>query len=98
MAKQRATRGPAARTRRQYSTGDAELDRRLSALVEELELALGKVGIHHRQRNAVKSQIPCGKPGVFPIIRHREDIFGIEVFPSAVSAVSMLFWRRTCGQ
>src|SRR5438309_6412283 len=39
MAKQRATRGPAARTRRQYSTGDAELDRRLSALVEELELS-----------------------------------------------------------
>src|SRR2546427_7013652 len=26
-------------TRRQYSTGDAELDRRLSALVEELELS-----------------------------------------------------------
>src|SRR3984893_10144236 len=39
MAKQRPTRGPAARTRRQYSTGDAELDRRLSALVEELELS-----------------------------------------------------------
>jgi uncharacterized protein (TIGR00730 family) len=39
MAKERTVR-PRARTgtRRQYSTGDAELDRRLTALVEELDL------------------------------------------------------------
>src|SRR5229473_2551008 len=39
MTKERATRASATRTRRQYSTGDAELDRRLTALVEELKLA-----------------------------------------------------------
>ena len=39
MAKQKPTRGLAARTRRQYSTGDAELDRRLNALVEDLQLS-----------------------------------------------------------
>ncbi len=40
MAKERTAR-PSSRTgtRRQYSTGDAELDRRLTALVEELKLA-----------------------------------------------------------
>jgi uncharacterized protein (TIGR00730 family) len=37
MAK--AVKPPRTRTRRQYSTGDADLDRRLTALVEELELA-----------------------------------------------------------
>src|SRR6266852_6033644 len=39
MTKERATRASATRTRRQYSTGDADLDRRLTALVEELKLA-----------------------------------------------------------
>jgi uncharacterized protein (TIGR00730 family) len=40
MPKERTARTTArARTRRQYSTGDAELDRRLNALVEELDLA-----------------------------------------------------------
>jgi len=39
MTKQKAARPAATRTRRQYSTGDADLDRRLMALVEELKLA-----------------------------------------------------------
>ncbi len=40
MPKERTTRTPTRGPRRAYSTGDAELDRRLSALVEELDLAL----------------------------------------------------------
>ncbi|HYT13758.1 MAG TPA: TIGR00730 family Rossman fold protein [Candidatus Nitrosopolaris sp.] len=39
MAKERTTRTPTRGPRRAYSTGDAELDRRLNALVEELDLA-----------------------------------------------------------
>ena len=39
MPKGRTTRTPTRGPRRAYSTGDAELDRRLSALVEELDLA-----------------------------------------------------------
>ena len=39
MPKERTTRTPTRGPRRAYSTGDAELDRRLSALVEELDLA-----------------------------------------------------------
>jgi uncharacterized protein (TIGR00730 family) len=40
MPKERSARKPTpARTRRPYSTGDAELDRRLTALVDELHLA-----------------------------------------------------------
>jgi uncharacterized protein (TIGR00730 family) len=39
MTKQKAARPSATGTRRQYSTGDAELDSRLMALVEELKLS-----------------------------------------------------------
>src|SRR6266567_2300345 len=39
MPKERTTRTPTRGPRRAYSTGDAELDRRLNALVEELDLA-----------------------------------------------------------
>ena len=39
MPKEGTTRKPTRGPRRAYSTGDAELDRRLNALVEELDLA-----------------------------------------------------------
>src|SRR2546425_8271075 len=39
MPKETPTRKPTRGPRRAYSTGDAELDRRLNAVVEELELA-----------------------------------------------------------
>src|SRR2546427_7604505 len=39
MPKETPTRKPTRGPRRAYSTGDAELDRRVTALVEELELA-----------------------------------------------------------
>src|SRR5512139_2305884 len=37
-------------------------------------LFLGIVQIDHRQRDGMKSQVPCRKPRVFPFIRHRNDI------------------------
>src|ERR1044072_1509748 len=60
---------------------------------EQDQLALGELRIHHRQRDAVESQIPSGIPRVFPLIGHGDDIRVVEVLPLAVASMFALDWR-----
>ena len=50
----------------------------------QVELLLGEVGIGDRQRDGMKGQVPGGVPGVFPLVRHRNDVVIDHVEPVAV--------------
>ncbi len=41
---------------------------------KQQQLLLGKFRIDQRQRQAMKRQIPCGEPGIFPLIGHRDNV------------------------
>src|SRR5215471_21579742 len=51
---------------------------------EEDELTLSEIGIDKRMRDAMKSQVPSRKPGVFPFVGHREHITYIDMRPFVV--------------
>ena len=44
------------------------------SLQHEFELLLGEVRIDQNQRDAMKSQVPAGVPGILPLVRHRDDV------------------------
>src|SRR5205814_756971 len=52
---------------------------------EQDELLLGEIGVDQRQRNTVECQVPCSVPGVFPGVRHRDDISSIEMPPLSIT-------------
>ena len=54
---------------------------------QQLQLALGEVGVDERQGHAVKRQIPGGVPGVLPRVGHRQHVLVVEVRPVGVAAV-----------
>ena len=58
------------------------------------ELLLGELAIHQRQRHAVERQVPCGVPGILPLVGHRNDVGVIEVGPLVVAPVDPLGRRR----
>lgn len=62
---------------------------------QKVELFLRKGGIHHGERDAVECSVPGGEEGIFPLVRHRENIFDVEVTPLAVS--DPLAFRRRFG-
>src|ERR1700752_4506528 len=47
-------------------------------------MSLGKFGIDHRKRQRVEGQIPGGKPGIFPLVRHGEYLACIKMLPVMV--------------
>ncbi len=51
----------------------------------QFELFLGKVNIHHGQGNGVESQVPGRVPGIFPLVRHGDDVFVDHVIPTLVA-------------
>jgi hypothetical protein len=57
---------------------------------DERELLLGEVGIHQRQRHAMKGQIPGGIPGKLPFIGHRDDVGVVEMGPLMVAPLHAL--------
>ncbi len=59
----------------------------------QIELALGKLWIDQRERNAVKGQVPRCVPGKFPFIGHRHHPLVVEMPPLGVATVQAL-WRR----
>ena len=47
------------------------------------------------KRNAMKRQVPGGVPGIFPFVRHGDDIFVVEVWPIVITTIEpFLRWRR----
>ncbi len=57
----------------------------VEALQQEIELLLGEVDIDDRERDGLKGEIPGGEPGIFPLVRHRDDMLVDHVRPVAVS-------------
>ena len=62
------------------------LPARMQVLVIEHqeELVLGEVGIDEVQRDRVEGQIPRRVPGIFPLVRHRDDVGVHHVGPPGV--------------
>src|SRR6266536_5692352 len=60
---------------------------------QQNQLLLGELRVDQRKRDTVKRQIPGGEPGVFPLVGHRDDVGGVEVFPVGVAAGPAFGWR-----
>ena len=52
----------------------------------QVELALGEVGVDHRQRHAVEREVPRRVPRVLPLVGHRDDVVVDHVEPRLVAA------------
>src|SRR6266498_5610236 len=58
---------------------------------KEIELLLGEMRIDFRKWNHVESEVPCREPGIFPFVRHRDDVAVEKMSPFTVAAeVSLL--------
>ena len=53
------------------------------------ELVLGKVEVHERQRNGMKSEIPGRIPGIFPLVGHGEHVAVEHVEPLGISGFAV---------
>ena len=51
----------------------------------QLELLLGELDVHHRQRERVERKVPRRVPGIFPLVRHRDDVAVEHVEPVDVA-------------
>ena len=49
------------------------------------ELVLGKLGVDHRQRNAMKREVPRRIPRILPFVGHGDDVGVVEVRPFVVA-------------
>src|SRR5512138_3587123 len=58
---------------------------KVAGLEHQLQLALPKTFIHQRQGCYMKGEIPGGIPGIFPFVRHRDDIGVSHVTPTVVA-------------
>ena len=54
----------------------------------EEQLVLGEVEVHKRQGNCVKSQVPSGIPGIFPLVGHRDDVAIQHVEPLGIPDIA----------
>ena len=55
---------------------------------KQIELLLGEVRIDLRKWNHVEREIPRREPGIFPFVRHRDDVAIEKMSPFAVAADS----------
>ncbi len=49
----------------------------VQAAQHQQQLLLGEVEIDQREGSGVEGEVPCGVPGVLPLVRHRDDV-GVE--------------------
>ncbi len=54
-------------------------------LEHQVQLLLAEVLVHQRQREHVKRQVPRRVPGIFPLVRHRQDVGVVHVVPVLVA-------------
>src|SRR5512135_1280087 len=57
---------------------------------EQKYLLLGKIHINQAHGDAMECQIPCSEPGIFPGIRHENDVSCIKMPPGSIA---MTLWR-----
>ena len=57
----------------------------ITGLQQELQLFLAKVRVDQRQCRDVKGKIPGGVPGIFPFVRHRNQVRVVHVSPTVVA-------------
>ena len=67
-------------------------------LAQQDQLILGEPGIDERQGHQVKGPVPGGEPGVFPLVRHGDDIGSVEMEPIVVPAGLAAFWTAPAGR
>src|SRR6266498_958444 len=60
------------------------------------ELFFRKLRVDQCQRDAVKRQVPCSVPGVFPLVRHGDDVGVVKIWPLMIAAAQTIFRRRRC--
>src|SRR5207244_6364757 len=53
---------------------------------EKIELLLREVRIDFRKWNHVESEVPCREPGIFPFVRHGDDVAVEKMSPFVVAA------------
>ena len=64
-------------------------------LAEEQEhLMLRELRVRGAQSDDVERQVPSREPGIFPAVRHRQDISAVDVAPVAVPARETRARRR----
>ena len=51
----------------------------------QVQLLLAEVLVHQGEREDVKGQVPRRIPGVFPLVRHRDDVRIVHVVPVVVA-------------
>ena len=61
---------------------------------EQHELLLCESRIDEGERDDVECEIPGGKPGILPFIRHGDDVAGVDVRPLVVAAFEPFARRR----
>ena len=52
---------------------------------QQIELLLGEIDVDGRQGERVKGEVPGGEPGIFPLVRHREDVIAYHVEPLVIA-------------
>jgi hypothetical protein len=57
---------------------------------EEQDLVLGELQVDPRQDHRMEAQVPAREPGILPLVRHGDDVFGVEVPPILVAAAPAL--------
>ena len=61
---------------------------------EKHQLLLGELRIDECQRERVKCQVPGGVPGIFPLVRHRDDVGVVQMHPLVIAAAPTFGGRR----
>jgi len=64
-----------------FVSGESTIGFHVPFSSHDVELFLGVSGIDHGERNAVESGIPDSEEGVFPLVRHRKNVFDVEMPP-----------------
>src|SRR5262249_46590468 len=54
---------------------------------QQEHLALGIAWIDKRQGYGVKGEVPSGVPGVFPFVRHRDDVGVVQMRPVRIASM-----------
>jgi hypothetical protein len=65
---------------------------------QQHELVFRECRIDQRERDAVKCQIPGGIPGIFPFVRHRDDVGIGQVWPIEVANQATRRWWLRLGR